>query len=153
MPCYTAQIGVRYTVKTHRSRCTNPKCGRQYRHEQTGSQTCSDACRQAVYRQRKADNEAEAEALAQFAVEAARQEQMRKATAHALQLRSKRREAAFEEERERYQQAAQEDAEAERSRPRTAPPVDNSTVTISADHARYAGLMTPIPSKMKPGYL
>ena len=78
---------------------------------------------------------------------------MRKATARGLQLRAKRFAAAFDEERERYQQAAREEAEAERSRPRTAPPVDNSTVTISADHARYAGLMTPIPSKMKPGYL
>ena len=140
-------------MKTLRSRCTNPKCGEQYRHEQASSQTCSDACRQAVYRQRKADNEAEAEAEAQFAVEAARQEQIRKATARGLQLRSKRREAAFEEERERYQQVAREEALAERSRPRTAPPLDNSTVTISADHARYAGLMTPIPSTMKPGYL
>ena len=140
-------------AKQERRRCDNSKCGRQYRFEQSSSSTCSAKCRTAVYRQRKADNEAEAEALAQFAAEAARQEQMRKATAHALQLRVKRCAEAFEEERERYQQAAQEDAEAERRRPRTAPPVDNSTVTISADHARYAGLMTPIPSKMKPGYL
>ena len=138
-------------MKTHRSRCINPKCGRLYRHEQAGSQTCKDAGRQAVYRQRKADNEAEAQAQAN--AEAAGQEQMRKAMEHGLQLRAKWRAAAAEEERERYQQAEREEAEAERRRPRTAPAADNSVVVLYTADDRYASQMTPIPSKMKPGYL
>ena len=140
-------------AKTQRRRCANPQCGRQYRFEQTSSQTCSAKCRTAVYRQRKADNEVEALALAQFAVEAAGQEQMRKAKVHVEQGRAKRRAAAAEEERERYQQAAREEAEAERRRPRTARPVDNSVVVLYTNEDRYASQMTPIPSKMKPGYL
>ena len=140
-------------MKTLRSRCINPQCGDQYRHEQASSQTCSNACRQAVYRQRKADNEAEALALAQFAAESARQEQMRKAMEHWLQIRAKLRAAAAEEERERYQQAAREEAEAERRRPRPAPTVDNSTVTIIVDPSSWRGRMTPIPDHIKPPWL
>ena len=140
-------------MKTLKSRCINPKCGAQYRHEQASSQTCSDACRQAVYRQRKAALVALVRALAAAAAKTASQEQFRKAMAHGLQKRARLQKEADEQERERYQQAAREEAQAERRRPRTAPAPDNAVVTISTDHARYAGLMTPIPSTMKPGYL
>ena len=139
-------------AKQERRRCDNSKCGRQYRFEQSSSLTCSAKCRTAVYRQRKADNEAEAEALALASAEAARQEHIRKATAILEQQRAKRRAAVAEEERERYQQAVKEDAEAERRRQRYAPTVDNSTVTIYGDTGRYAGQMTPIPESAKPGY-
>ena len=143
-----------HRTKTQKRRCDNPQCGRFYRFEQTSSSTCSGKCRVALHRQRQADNEAEEEALAQFAAETASQEQMRKAKVHVLQERVRLQKEADEEERERYQQAAREEAEFERRRPRRpAPAQDTSVVTISTDHARYAGLMTPIPSTMKPGYL
>ena len=137
-------------MKTLRSRCINPKCGDQYRHEQASSQTCSDACRQAVYRQRKAALSALARVLAAAAATVKLQENVRKLQANLEQGRANRRAEAFEEERERYQQTAREEAEAERRRPRTAPPVDNSEVVIYANEERYAAMMTDIPRTMKP---
>ena len=137
-------------AKQERRRCDNSKCGRQYRFEQSSSLTCSAKCRTAVYRQRKADNEAEAQAQAQADAEAKRQETARILLANVRQFEAKRRTAAAEEERERYQQAVKEDTEAERRRQRYAPTVDNSKVTIYGDTARYAGMMTPIPADKRP---
>ena len=82
---------------------------------------------------------------------------MRKAAGHMQanleQGRANRRAAAFDAERERYQQAAREEAEAERRRPPAAPAQDNSEVTLYTNEDRYAALMTPIPSRArKPGY-
>ena len=140
-------------MKTLRSRCINPKCGDQYRHEQASSQTCSDACRQAVYRQRKADNEVLVLALAEAEAEAKRQRTFDTLLDNRRVAEAKERQAAFDAERERYQQAEREEAEAERRRPRTAPAADNSVVVLYTNEDRYASQMTPIPSKMKPGYL
>ena len=137
-------------MKTLRRRCINPKCGDQYRHEQASSQTCSDACRQAVYRQRKAALVALVRVLAAAAAKVKLQENVRKLQANLEQGRANRRAAADDAERERYQQAAREEAEAERRRPRTAPPVDNSEVVIYANEERYAAMMTDIPRTMKP---
>ena len=137
-------------MKTLRSRCINPKCRDQYRHEQASSQTCSDACRQAVYRQRKAALSDLARVLAAAAAKVKLQETIVKVRAADEQGRANRRAAAFDAERERYQQAAREEAEAERRRPRTAPAQDNSEVTLYANNARYAGQMTSIPSHLKP---
>ena len=139
-------------AKTQRRRCANPKCGRQYRFEQTSSQTCSHRCRTAVYRQRLADNEAEAEALAQASAEAELAEKVRKVLSNLAQVQAKRRAAAAEEERERYQQAVKEDAEAERRRQRYAPTVDDREVVIVTDTRRYSGQMTPIPEDQKPAW-
>ena len=138
--------------KTQRRRCDNPQCGKQYRFEQTSSSTCSHRCRTALYRQRKAALYALARVLAAAAAKVKLQETIRKLLSNRDQLQANRREAAFEKERERYQQAAQEEALAERSRPRTAPAVDNSTVTISDDYASYTRQITDIPSAMKPGW-
>ena len=140
-------------MKTLRRRCINPKCGDLYRHEQASSQTCSDACRQAVYRQRKAALVALARVLAAAAAKVKLQENVRKLQANLEQGRANRRAEAFEEERERYQQAAREEAEAERRRPCPEHTVDNSVVVIYTDTGRYAGQMTPIPNDQKPGYL
>ena len=138
--------------KTERRRCGNPKCGKQYRFEQTSSQTCSPKCRQAVYRQRKADNEAEAEAQAQASAEAALQSKVRKVQANLDQVRAKRRAAVTEEERERYQEAVKKDAEAERRRKRYAPTYDDRQVTIFTDVKKYSSAMTPIPEDQKPAW-
>ena len=139
-------------AKTQRRRCANVKCGKQYRFEQTSSRTCSDACRQAVYRQRQADNEAEAVAQAQAIAEAALKEKVRKLQAHLEQVRAKRRAAVAEEERERYQAAVKEDAEAERRRKRYAPTYDDREVVIVTDMKQYSSKMTPIPADQKPAW-
>ena len=139
-------------MKTLRSRCINPKCGDQYRHEQASSQTCSDACRQAVYRQRKAALVALARVLAAAAAKVKVEEMIVKVRAADEQGRANRRAAAFDAERERYQQAAREEAEAERRRPPAAPAQDNSEVVIYTNEDRYAALMTPIPRGPGPGY-
>ena len=36
-----------------RSRCSNPTCGRQFRHADPSAKTCSPACKQAAYRARR----------------------------------------------------------------------------------------------------
>ena len=138
-------------MKTLRSRCINPKCGDQYRHEQASRQTCSDACRQAVYRQRKAALVALVRVLAAAKAKVKVQEMIVKVQADAEQKRANRREAAFEEERERHQQAAREEAEAERRRPAVAPAQDNSRVTIYINADRYNSQVTRIPRGPGPG--
>ena len=40
-------------TKRHRSRCAAEDCRKLYRHADPRSQTCSDACKQRVYRARK----------------------------------------------------------------------------------------------------
>ena len=105
-----------------------------------------------MYRQRLADNEAEAEALAQASAEAELAEKVRKVLSNLAQVQAKRRAAAAEEERERYQQAVKEDAEAERRRQRYAPTVDDREVVIVTDTRRYSGQMTPIPEDQKPAW-
>ena len=115
-------------------------------------QTCSAKCRTALYRQRLADNEAEADALAQANAEAELQEKVRKVLANVAQVQAKRRAAAAEAERERHQEAVKEDAAAERRRQRYAPTVDNRAVVIVTDTRRYSGQMTPIPEDQKPAW-
>ena len=48
-------------AKAQRRRCDNPACERQYTPKRTDSKTCSDRCRKALSRLRRAE-EAEAEA-------------------------------------------------------------------------------------------
>ena len=155
----TDQIGRCDTLtrrkKTKRRRCDNPQCGRLYWFDQTNSSTCSHRCRTALYRQRKTALVALVRVLAAAAAKSASQEQMRKASSHMQanmeQLEANRRAAAFEAERERYQQAAREEAEAERRRPPAAPAADNREVTLYDNPSSFAGRMTNIPSNMKPG--
>ena len=48
--------------KTHRSRCANETCGKQFRHADPAAKACSSNCKQVLYRiRRKAKEEAEQE--------------------------------------------------------------------------------------------
>ena len=44
-------------AKNLRRKCDNPKCGKMYRYKSAASRYCSDACRKAVSRQRKAEKD------------------------------------------------------------------------------------------------
>ncbi len=83
--------------KVLRRRCSNSTCRRQFRHADPSAKTCSPACKQAVYRARRKEQEEQ---------EAARQEFERKVKYQQILLELRRREAERQAaEREAAQEA------------------------------------------------
>ena len=116
-----------------RRRCDLPACGKQYRYAKASSKTCSPACRQALYLQRKQIRQEQSQAWAK-----ARAAAMMEQTA----------------ERERQVESNRQSAPAPRPTPTPAPPASGydyprepdpgTRVVIIPNGRRMGRRMTPL---------
>ena len=124
-------------AKRLRSRCANPKCGKQVRHARSTWKTCSERCKKAVYRanQRAADQlAAEAKAAAEAAERI--QRMVRKVKANKDAAAERQREEAIAREHD------QQSEQPARKRPDLTRPDYPIEVTLP-DRPRR-NLMTPL---------
>ena len=106
-------------AKRRRRRCANPKCEKHFRHSRDTRKTCSDACKMAVYRQRKAAVVALVQVLAAAAAKVKRQDAKAEADARIKRIIDEladRKRTADAEERARVRETP-EQQEAEPSEP------------------------------------